>query len=42
MQKDRAAGLLRAGGADVKVELLPASHALTSQDVAAAQSWLQR
>ena len=38
----RLAGLLRAGGADVKVELLPASHALTSQDVAAAQSWLQR
>lgn len=38
----RLAGLLRAGGADVKLELLPASHALTPQDVAAAQSWLQR
>ncbi|MBL9209483.1 MAG: alpha/beta hydrolase [Opitutaceae bacterium] len=38
----RLASLLRAGGADVKVELLPASHALTPQDVAAAQSWLQR
>jgi len=38
----RLAGLLHAGGADVKVELLPASHALTPQDVAAAQSWLQR
>lgn len=38
----RLAGLLRAGGAEVKTELLPASHALTPQDVAAAQSWLQR
>lgn len=38
----RLAGLLRAGGADVKIELLPASHALTPQDVAAAQSWLRR
>jgi len=38
----RLAGLLRAGDADVKVERLPASHALTPQDVAAAQSWLQR
>ena len=38
----RLAALLRAGGADVKTELLPASHALTPQDVAAAQSWLQR
>jgi predicted esterase len=38
----RLAGLLQAGGADVKLELLPASHALTPQDVAAAQSWLRR
>jgi predicted esterase len=38
----RLAGLLRAGGADVKLELLPASHALTPQDLAAAQSWLRR
>lgn len=38
----RLAGLLRAGGAEVKLELLPASHALTPQDVAAAQSWLRR
>jgi phospholipase/carboxylesterase len=38
----RLAALLRAGGAEVKTELLPASHALTPQDVAAAQSWLQR
>jgi predicted esterase len=37
----RLAALLRAGGADVKVQSIPASHALTPQDVAAAQSWLQ-
>jgi predicted esterase len=36
----RLAALLRAGGADVKIETLPASHALTPQDVAAAQAWL--
>ena len=36
----RLAAHLRAGGADVKVEMIPASHALTPQDVAAAQSWL--
>lgn len=36
----RLATLLRAGGADVKIETLPASHALTPQDLAAAQSWL--
>lgn len=36
------AALLRAGGAEVKLESVPASHALTSQDVAAAQSFLQR
>ena len=38
----RLATLLRAGGAEVKVELFPASHALTPQDVAAAQSWLAK
>lgn len=37
----RLALLLRAGGADVKLESVPASHALTPQDVAAAQSWLR-
>jgi phospholipase/carboxylesterase len=37
----RLAALLRAGGADVKVQSLPASHALTPQDLAAAQEWLQ-
>jgi predicted esterase len=37
---EKLASLLRAGGADVKLELLLASHALTPQDVAAAQSWL--
>lgn len=38
----RLGALLRAGGAEVKNEILPASHALTPQDVAAAQSWLSR
>jgi predicted esterase len=36
----RLAALLRAGGADVKIETLPASHALTPQDLAAARDWL--
>jgi phospholipase/carboxylesterase len=36
----RLAALLEAGGADVKLHGIPASHALTPQDVAAAQSWL--
>jgi predicted esterase len=36
----RLAAHLRAGGADVKLESIPASHALTPQDVAAAQSWI--
>ncbi len=38
----RLASLLRAGGADVKVHSIAASHALTSQDVAAAKEWLGR
>lgn len=38
----RLAALLRAGGADVSIEALPASHQLTPQDVAAAQSFLRR
>jgi predicted esterase len=37
----RLAALLRAGGADVKLASIPASHALTPQDVAAAQSFLR-
>lgn len=37
---EKLAALLRAGGAEVKLELFPASHALTPQDVAVAQSWL--
>lgn len=37
----RLAALLRAGGAEVKVQTIAASHALTSQDLAAAQSWLR-
>lgn len=36
----RLAALLRAGGADVKLASIPASHALTPLDVAAAQSWI--
>lgn len=36
----RLAAHLRAGGSDVKLESIPASHALTPQDVAAAQSWI--
>jgi predicted esterase len=36
----RLAALLRAGGADVSQQLLPASHNLTSGDVTAAQAWL--
>jgi predicted esterase len=38
---ERLAQLLRAGGADVKVLSISASHGLTPQDVAAAQSWLR-
>lgn len=38
----RLAELFRAGGAEAKVQLLQASHALTPQDVAAAQAWLRR
>ena len=36
----RLAALLRAGGADVTQQLLPASHQLSAQDVAAARAWL--
>ena len=36
----RLAALLRAGGAQTTVELLPASHGLTPGDLAAAKSWL--
>lgn len=38
----RLAALLRAGGAEVKLETLQASHQLTPQDVAVAQAWLER
>ncbi|WP_414662010.1 alpha/beta hydrolase [Horticoccus sp. 23ND18S-11] len=38
---ERLARLLRAGGAEVQVNLIAASHGLTPQDVAAAQAWLQ-
>jgi predicted esterase len=38
----RLASLLRAGGAEVEMQSIAASHALTPQDVSAAQSWLAR
>lgn len=37
----RLAALLQAGGADVQIESIPASHGLTSLDVAAAQKWFR-
>jgi phospholipase/carboxylesterase len=37
---ERVAALLRTGGADVAVKMIPASHQFTSQDLAAAQVWL--
>ena len=36
------AALLEAGGAQVSARVFPAAHALTPQDVAAAQEWLGR
>lgn len=39
---ERLAALLRAGGAEVKLETIAASHALTPQDVSLAQRWLGR
>ena len=39
-QPPRLASHLRAGGAEVTVQSLPASHGLTPQDMAAAQAWL--
>ncbi|HUR57255.1 MAG TPA: alpha/beta hydrolase, partial [Opitutaceae bacterium] len=38
----RLAALLRAGGAEVDVEVLQASHQLTPQDVALAQAWMRK
>jgi predicted esterase len=38
----RLAALLRAGGADVTAQILPASHNLTPADVSAAQNWLRQ
>lgn len=37
----KLAELLRAGGADVTLESIRASHALTPQDVAVTQTWLR-
>lgn len=39
-QPPRLAAHLQAGGAEVTVKMLDASHGLTPQDVAAAQAWL--
>lgn len=39
---ERLAALLRAGGADAKVQTIAASHNLTPQDVAAAQAWIRQ
>jgi Predicted esterase len=36
----RLAAHLRAGGADVTLEVFPTGHTLTRQDIAAAQTWL--
>ena len=38
----RLAALLRAGGADITQQFLPASHNLTPADVSAAQAWLKQ
>ena len=38
----RLAALLRAGGAETTIETFPASHALTQQDLIAAQGWLRQ
>lgn len=38
---ERLAASLRAGGADVTVTLLAASHGLTPQDLTAAKAWLR-
>ena len=37
---ERLAALLRAGGAEVTVVTVAASHSLTPQDVATAKAWL--
>lgn len=41
-QPPRLAQSLRDGGADVKTEMVQASHQLTPQDVALAQAWLAK
>jgi predicted esterase len=38
----RLAALLRAGGADVTEQMLPAGHGLIQSDIAAAQTWLRQ
>jgi predicted esterase len=39
-ETERLAGLLRAGGASVTVEMQPAGHHLTSREVSQARGWL--
>jgi phospholipase/carboxylesterase len=39
-ETERLAGLLRAAGADVTVEIQPAGHHLTQRDVDRARLWL--
>lgn len=39
-QPERLAALLRAGGADVTAQVLPASHQLTATDITTTQAWL--
>jgi phospholipase/carboxylesterase len=41
-QRDRLAKTLKAAGAGLQYELLPAGHRLTQQDVAIAADWLAR
>ena len=41
-QRDRLANVLKAAGADLQYELLPAGHRLTQQDVVIAADWLAR
>jgi phospholipase/carboxylesterase len=40
--RDRLADALRRAGADLRYEVLPASHQLTRQDLALAANWLTR
>jgi phospholipase/carboxylesterase len=39
-RRDQLAKLLRAAGADLTDQVLPAGHGLTAQDISLASSWL--